>query len=456
MLAVVINPKKHKMKKTLLIALFIFSTLLSNAQQWISVSGGVGREISAMVEYNGELVLGGWFSSPGNRIGVWNGTSYNTLGTGFAGTGVVFLTSLCVFNGELYAGGNFSTAGGVAANCLAKWDGTSWAPVGTGLTSTLGIVLVNTLCVYNNELYVGGLFDGAGGVAVNNIARWDGNTWNDVAGGTSSGGMVITMATHKGSLYAGGAFTTMGGTTADRIAKWNGVSWSALGTGNTFTGGNPLALASNGTDLFLGGGFTAIGSTNLNYIGRWNDTTWSAMGTGADQKVTTLFGYNGDIYCGGDFVQMNGNTVKHVAKWSNSSWSGMHQGMDTSVYAFCVYNWGLYAGGFFTQASGSTVNYLAKWDAAIGMGEPQLVSERASFYPNPVKNNATLNIPSEYGSLQELVVYIYDVSGREVKKVINLDSYSLSIDATDLSSGLYIYRINNQGDILESNKFIVE
>ena len=35
-------------------------------------------------------------------------------------------------NGDLVAGGNFATAGGVTENRIARWDGSSWAPFGSG------------------------------------------------------------------------------------------------------------------------------------------------------------------------------------------------------------------------------------------------------------------------------------------------------------------------------------
>ena len=35
----------------------------------------------------------------------------------------------------LYAGGVFVTAGGTAANQIAKWDGALWSPLAGGLTS---------------------------------------------------------------------------------------------------------------------------------------------------------------------------------------------------------------------------------------------------------------------------------------------------------------------------------
>ena len=33
----------------------------------------------------------------------------------------------------LYAGGAFTTAGGVAANHIAKWNGSSWSALGSGM-----------------------------------------------------------------------------------------------------------------------------------------------------------------------------------------------------------------------------------------------------------------------------------------------------------------------------------
>ena len=38
--------------------------------------------------------------------------------------------ALTVYNGQLVAGGNFTTAGGVACNRIACWDGTSWQTPG--------------------------------------------------------------------------------------------------------------------------------------------------------------------------------------------------------------------------------------------------------------------------------------------------------------------------------------
>jgi trimeric autotransporter adhesin len=36
---------------------------------------------------------------------------------------------LAVYGGSLYAGGNFTTAGGVAAPNIARWNGSAWFAV---------------------------------------------------------------------------------------------------------------------------------------------------------------------------------------------------------------------------------------------------------------------------------------------------------------------------------------
>ena len=76
----------------------------------------------------------------------------------------------------LYAGGRFTTAGGVSANRIAKWNGTSWSALGapgSGLRQ-----LVNALAVFDDGsgpalLRRRRLHDG-GGVTANTSRKWNG------------------------------------------------------------------------------------------------------------------------------------------------------------------------------------------------------------------------------------------------------------------------------------------
>ena len=43
------------------------------------------------------------------------------------------VSALAVSGSTLYAGGDFTTAGGSAANYIAQWDGSSWSALGSGI-----------------------------------------------------------------------------------------------------------------------------------------------------------------------------------------------------------------------------------------------------------------------------------------------------------------------------------
>jgi hypothetical protein len=125
--------------------------------------------------------------------------------------------------GDLYVGGQFTTAGSVSANRIAKWDGTSWSALGTGINNTVLALAVDKF----GNLYAGGGFTHAGGVYTPSVAKWDGTSWSAL--GTGMDGRVDALAVDDAAnLYAGGNFTTAGGVSANNVAKWNGTSWSAI------------------------------------------------------------------------------------------------------------------------------------------------------------------------------------------------------------------------------------
>ena len=92
---------------------------------------------------------------------------------------------------------------------------------------------VQALTVFDDgsgqALYVGGGFESAGGVFVNNVARWNGKRWAALGGGAN--GSVNALAVFDDgsgpALYAGGNFTSAGGSAANHIAKWNGSKGGA-------------------------------------------------------------------------------------------------------------------------------------------------------------------------------------------------------------------------------------
>ena len=155
-----------------MMALTICATENSLAQSFTPVGSGTNNRVSAMAVYNGELYAGGWFTTAGgstaNYIAKWNGTNWISLGAGVGN----HVNALAVYNGELYVGGDFQNAGGSGnpAYYLAKWNGTSWSAVGSGTSGP-----VNALVVYDGELYIGGDFIYANGIMVYNLTKWNGS-----------------------------------------------------------------------------------------------------------------------------------------------------------------------------------------------------------------------------------------------------------------------------------------
>ena len=313
------------------------------------------RDIWAMASMpNGDLIVGGDFTSAGgvtvNKIARWNGTSWSTLGPGLNGWWAKALAVLP--DGGLIAGGAFNWVGpawGLAVNSITRWDGTSWSALGTGMGyATVCCGEVHSLAVLpSGDVIAGGKFARAGGAWADNIARWDGASWSVLGTGVGypehcCGANVRALAVlSNGDLIAGGQFTTAGGTPVNHIARWDGVSWSAMGTGingrwDGWGAVTALAVLPNG-DLIAGGAFTMAGGTAASNIARWDGTAWSSPGTGINGPVNALAVLpNGDLIAGGVFSSAGGEAASNLARWNGMSWSAMGTGVDGGVDAMTV------------------------------------------------------------------------------------------------------------------------
>lgn len=273
----------------------------------------------------------------------------------------------------LYAGGQFASAGGVAASNIARWDGSQWSPLGSGVNGA-----VSCMAVFDDgsgpALYVGGSFTSAGGVPVNRIARWDGASWSAVGVGMDQGSVWTLAVLDDGlssALFAGGTFTTIGGATVNHIARWNGVAWSPVGGGvDGFVSELLVHNDGSGTSLFAGGRFLNAGGVAANRIARWNGASWSPLGAGVNNWVETFAiwddGFGAALYAGGLFTTAGGASANRVARWDGSSWSAVGSGVNEAVYGLATFETTdgsmLAAGGKFTAAGGAPASRVAIFD----------------------------------------------------------------------------------------------
>ena len=297
--------------------------------------------------------------------------NWSALGTGM--DNVVYSIAADPATGTIYAGGNFTIAGGSPISYIAKWDGTTWTSVGGGVNAA-----VNAVYFENGVLYAGGNFTTAGATPANFIAKWDGTTWSALDAGLDNGVLVI-KGDGTGNIYVGGGFTTAGGNNADRIAKWNGSAWSAMSTGLGISGDYVETIEIYGGSVYAGGRFQLAGTTTVNSIARWDGTNWNALSTGISGlsgRVIGLKNYSGELYVCGSFTDAGGVAANSLAKWNGTTWSalaagGLTGGQSKPTSIEVLYG-ELYVGGNFTTAGAISALNFARYDGtnwnALGAG----------------------------------------------------------------------------------------
>jgi hypothetical protein len=302
--------------------------------------------------------------------------------------------ALALAGREIYIGGNFTKAGEVSANNVARWDGNNWHALGNGIPHTGATAIVYTLAVTaGGKLYAGGQFATAGNGNANNVAVWNGNDWARLGdiGSRGTNSTVYALAASGNEIFAGGIFTIAGNISANGVAKWDGAQWSRLGTTltNGVTGGSAYALAVLDELLFTGGDFATAGNIPAQNIARWNITTgaWSAFAQGVNGKVQSIAGnYFGEVVAGGLFTSASGTPVNRIARWNGNAWSslgaGSANGVTGEVRAVAASGSYLYVGGEFHEAGGEAVNSIARWDrnnwSTLGAGVAGVVHALAS------------------------------------------------------------------------------
>jgi hypothetical protein len=189
-----------------------------NGSTWSSMGSGLTGDVYSLAALpNGDLVAGGNYV-----ISRWDGSTWSQMGSGVSG----IVHALKVLpNGDLVAGGDFTTIGGVSARYIARWDGSIWSPFGSGMSNNSSTQVNALVSLTNGDLVAGGEFFSAGGVSASRIARWNGSSWSSIGSGVGRNDLsdqaVIDLAVlSNGDLVAGGGFMTAGGVVAPYIARW--------------------------------------------------------------------------------------------------------------------------------------------------------------------------------------------------------------------------------------------
>lgn len=449
-----------KIISSTIIALII--PFLSPCQNWQGLGTGMNDEVRCLYSdtATNTLYAGGNFSMSSGittwGVAKWNGTSWDSLGHGllnciYSGTPVF---SVIRYKNEIYEGGNG----------MAKWNGTNWVSVGGGVSTNGGNGAIGCFFILNNELYVGGVFDTAGNIAANGIAKWNDTVWADVGAFPNNNlfpagnpNRIYAITYYNGEIYIGGNFRDSTGNTMN-IARWNGTSWNAVGGG--FHGGTDQIgdMTVYNNELYVSGSFTTAHGNVGNYIQKWNGTTWSDVGGGVSFAIRKLTVFHNKLYAGGVFSFAGGIPAQCIATWDGTNWCNLGSSYISDVSAICEYNDSLYIGGGFITIDTDTLNRIAKWVGGnytdtcghINVGINEIAhNTELEIYPNPV--NDIINI--DVNDFKNTYLIIYDNIGRLVTKQ-KLITKTTQLNIASLSKGMYFLQLQNEDKIL--NKKLIK
>lgn len=334
------------------------------ANQWAAVpaSGGgdpvlPGRLVwGAETGPDGRLYAFGAFTNAGGDptadylavrnpvTGAWSGLGSDGHGNGAFNS---YVYDVAFLGTQVIAVGAFTNAGGdPAVDGFAVWDGASWqtrsaspgsSPFATGTVSTVDVL--------GSEIYIGGSFQNADGVATaDRVARWSGTAWSGlVPAGATTGSLNNTVlaldALPDGRVVVAGTFTSAAGDVrAARIAWFDKAAqaWRPFRetgqTGPAFANGQVSDIAVIGTRVYAAGSFENVsGDPAADFVAAWDGTAWAPLGRSAANSAggggplngaaVSVRTYGTDVIVAGSFTDAGGTAAGDcVAAWNGSSW----------------------------------------------------------------------------------------------------------------------------------------
>jgi hypothetical protein len=390
--------------------------------QWTDTGGPPSRSIQCFAVSDSNIIAG---TNGGMVRSTNNGSSWENIGSGQNTRTVLYISSypFNVLAGTTY-GGTFKSE-----DYGSNWDG---FPVDSVQLPYLAHV--NSILERQNssEFWVG---TDRGAFLLPQYYPL--SSWISVNSGLPSVETKVRSIIEKdGEIFAG----TNGG-----VFQLNGFSWDEKNSGLTNT--NVTALSSTNGYLIAG---TSQGSIGGVYISSDNGGNWALVKN--DAWVASIITIGSNIFVGsfGDGVWRSTN--------NGSTWGQINDGFSSGAY----YVLSLVANDQYIYAGTNNSNV---WRRPLSQIVTDIETENNSYldnfsleqnYPNPFNPSTTItfSIPNE-----ELVTLkVFNALGEEVAELVNetkpAGNYSVSFNASELSSGIYFYKIS-AGSFVEVKKMIL-
>jgi photosystem II stability/assembly factor-like uncharacterized protein len=412
-----------------------------NGASWHEANTGLpaqcGLSVTSLALSGGNLFAGTW--GGGIFRSSNDGASWREINDGL---GIKHVLSLAVRGTKIFAGTNL---GGVF---LSENEGEHWTAVNNGLPidhtvlHSLPLAFCDTVLFTAIKSLSGGIFrttdNGANWTAVN----------NDLP--ISFLGSVTCFAVSDTIIYAGGSSVFR--------STNNGSNWIYDTTGMPFSDGNVISLMVIDSNIFAGNFTDGISRSTINGKG------WYAANTGLEtmgREVPCLTSSGKNIFAG---VSTDGI---YLSTNEGGSWHAVDRGDPyENVYALIANDSIIYAGMYGGTAGGIRYRRISEFITDVSRKSNQSLPHfaLAQNYPNPF--NPITVIRYQLAAKSRVNLKVYDMLGRTVATLVDEEkpaaTYSVTFDASKLSSGIYFYRLvanavpmGRAGAFTETRKFVL-
>ncbi len=281
-----------------------------------------------------------------------------------------------VYQNLLLVAGDYERIGSTNVSGIAAIDLYTGEVITFGSGVSGSNARVESVEIFNDQIYIGGFFNGVSGIDALNFARYDGESWSVM--GAFDGTVYDIENAGDEKLYVGGFFSEIDTVLVEHVAVWNGSAWSPLGQGITTFNVQVYDMDFANGLLYVGGQFdqvTQSDGTDLtaNHLAKWNGTSWEAFEGFAPNDYIYEVNYDTDggvLYIGGDFNDLGIIPANSVARYSTGTgWGGFGDGITVKngsasvplVKATLRSGQYLYVGGFFRAAGDRQANAFTRY-----------------------------------------------------------------------------------------------
>jgi hypothetical protein len=423
------------MKK--LICVIIISTLFVNnsySQDWINVGNGIEKNIYDLISFDGKLYACGRLGTSLRGVYFWDGTSWNNTNSLW---GISYPLSLEVYEDGLYTSGDFIGSNGSPTKVF-KWKNSEWIQQGDNFIGA-DWNSIKKLKKHQNYLYAGGQFELIGNIEAKNIAKWDGQEWENVGDGIPD--LIIEMDVFQDRLVVCHSTidtvqindSTVYHIPRSKLQLLEDSTWVDLDSIFNYKNVNLLGVIND--DLYFASRDT-INGLKIENVGIWDGANIISVGDTSFYSINHVIEFNNEVYASCQIKTSNPFApVSVIRKRIGNDWTEVGGVFDDNILTLHNHIDNLFIGGFFEEYESAEMKYVSMLVNPTNI-DVITKSEEVNVCPNPAYSEVQMVSTKE----DIIEVEILSLEGEVVLKQVNINLKGITFNVEKFPSSIYVIK----------------